>query len=201
MARGKKDMSRLQSKVLAKATRAQRNVLAAALAGPLGWRQPMRFGGGLGAVVMACALGYLGLALVQPERNLPLLAGFGAGGFGLVLVLSWLAGRRAKGARRVALVVQSLVLVLGLGVYTWLMLAACLKVEAAGPLPADAMRLIHLPGMLGLGLAYAVRLIAQFGFGSADDTFDNHWPARIALVLGLVADVILTLFVLSAFYL
>ena len=201
MGKRKKQPSRLQKKVIAKASKAQRNVLAAALAGPMGWRQPSRFGGGLGAVILVCALGYLGLAWLQPDMALPEVAGVGAAGFGLGLVTAWWLGRRSKGLRRPVLVFQAVALIAGLAAYTWLMLAACWKVSAAGPLPADATRLIHLPGMLGLGLAYAVRLIMQFGVGPADETFSNHWPARIALGLGLVGDVVLTIFILDAFYL
>jgi hypothetical protein len=60
---------------------------------------------------------------------------------------------------------------------------------------------MHLPGLLGLGLAYGIRLVAEYGLSRGRPGGWLVWPARVGLLLGLVGDGILIWVVLDAFYL
>jgi hypothetical protein len=156
----------------------------------------LKVNAGIGALAMLSAVAFLSAGRGDAPLPVPYEVAYFQLAFGALFLFGWPIGSKSEAPKRI-LVLQGFVLLLLLVLYQIFMLHV-LGWFSTSTEPGSSFRVGHAPGILALGLAYAVRLLIDFGASTPwrSSPFARKIPL-IAMTVGAALDLVLLFAFLS----
>ncbi len=156
----------------------------------------LKVNAGIGAFAMLAAGAFLLAGRGDASLPVPHEVAYFQLAFGALFLFGWPVGSKSGASKRI-LVLQGSVLLLLLPLYPIFMLHV-LGWFSTSTEPGSGFRAGHAPGILALGLAYAVRLLVDFGASTPwkSSPFARKVPL-IAMIVGGALDLVLLFALLS----